>query len=265
MSTPSILPLTLNGVWFRAAKRGKAQPMPLIKDLSLELDAGPRTMVVGPNGAGKSLFLRLCHGLLKPSDGTITWSAPDAQRGQAMVFQRPVMLRRSAAANIEYALSLNKTPKADRPAIIDDVLARTGLSRHADAPARLLSGGEQQRLAIARAWALKPQVLFLDEPTASLDPSATHQIEDLVNAIHAQGTKIVMTTHDLGQARRLGDEVLFMHRGRLLERAPTETFFTAPQNDLAQAFVRGELLWWKRGEGSDAAHREPKHAPKHPR
>ena len=261
MTDPTILPLKLDGVWFKAAKRGKAQPMPLIKDFSLTLDAGPRTVIVGPNGAGKSLLLRLCHGLLKPSEGTVTWAHPEAAKRQAMVFQRPVMLRRSVAANIDYALSLGKTPKAERPRIIHDVLERTGLARHTEAPARVLSGGEQQRLAIARAWALKPQVLFLDEPTASLDPSATHQIEELVEAIHAQGTKIVMTTHDLGQARRLGDEILFLHRGRLLERAPAEQFFTAPQNDLAQAFVKGELLWWRRGEGSNA----PRHAPKHSR
>lgn len=280
VNKPSILPLALDGVWFKAAKRGKATPMPLIKDITLTLDAGPRTMIVGPNGAGKSLLLRLCHGLLKPSEGTVTWASPDAAERQdprrqaplrqaplqqAMVFQRPVMLRRSAMANIDYALSLGKVAKADRASVIEEVLERTGLTRHAHTPARLLSGGEQQRLAIARAWALKPQVLFLDEPTASLDPSASHQIEELVNTIHAQGTKIVMTTHDLGQAKRLGDEVLFLHRGRLLERAPTEQFFAAPQNDLAQAFVKGELLWWRRGEGSDASQNTPRHAPKHPR
>ena len=261
MTDRAILPLTLDGVWFKTAKRGKAAPMPLIKDLNLTLDAGPRTMIVGPNGAGKSLLLRLCHGLLRPSEGAVEWAAPDAAKRQAMVFQRPVMLRRSAAANIEYALSLGKVDKAQRAPIVQEVLERTGLTRHAHAPARLLSGGEQQRLAIARAWALKPQVLFLDEPTANLDPSATHQIEELVDAIHAQGTKIVMTTHDLGQAKRLGDEVLFLHRGRLLERAPAAQFFEAPGNDLAQAFVKGELLWWRRGEGSS----EARHPPKHPR
>ncbi|MBL4615524.1 MAG: ATP-binding cassette domain-containing protein, partial [Magnetovibrio sp.] len=159
-------------------------------------------------------------------------------------------------ANIDYALSLHHIDKSQRQDIIEDVLRKTGLSRGINAPARLLSFGEQQRLAIARAWALKPQILFLDEPTASLDPSATHQIEELILAMHDQGTKIVMTSHDLGQARRLGDEVLFLHRGRLLEQAPAEAFFERPQNDLAQAFVKGELLWWKRGEG-------PRHDPKH--
>jgi len=249
----SILPLNLEGVWFETRDN-----LPLIKDMNLTFHAGPRTVIVGPNGAGKSLLLRLCHGLLKPSEGRVVWSTPKAERRQAMVFQRPVMLRRSVSANIDYALALHHIPHSERPDIIDEVLNKTGLSRHAALPARVLSGGEQQRLALARAWALKPEVLFLDEPTASLDPSATHQIEELVAAIHAQGAKIIMTTHDLGQARRMGDEVLFLHRGRLLERAPTQQFLTAPQNDLAQAFVKGELLWWRRGEG-------PRNDPKHMR
>lgn len=253
IQSPTILPLKLNGVWFRGR-----DGIPLIKDFNLELSAGPRTMIIGPNGAGKSLLLRLCHGLLKPTEGQVQWSEPSvAKHAQAMVFQRPVMLRRTARANIDYALSLHHVPKAERTDIIEDVLNKTGLGRHADAPARVLSFGEQQRLAIARAWALKPQVLFLDEPTASLDPSASHQIEELIEAMHTQGTKIVMTTHDLGQAKRLGDEVLFLHRGRVLEQAPADQFFKHPKNDLAQAFVKGELLWWKRGEGP---RRDPKHS-----
>lgn len=255
---PTILPLKLDGVWFKTHANGKPDGMALIKDLNLEITAGPRTVIIGPNGAGKSLLLRLCHGLLTPSNGAVQWADAPARTRQAMVFQRPVMLRRSVGANIDYALALHKVPSSHRPDIISDVLKRTGLARLVNAPARVLSGGEQQRLAIARAWALKPEVLFLDEPTASLDPSATYQIEELVEAMHAQGTKIVMTTHDLGQAKRLGDEVLFMHRGRLLEQAPAAQFFDAPQNDLARAFVRGELLWWRHGDG-------PRHDPKHTR
>jgi len=253
----SILPFKLDNVWFKSHNG-----IPLIKDMNLSFDAGPRTVIIGPNGAGKSLFLRLCHGLIKPTEGRVVWGAPKASMRQAMVFQRPVMLRRSVTANIDYALALHKTPVAQRADIIADVLNKTGLSRLADADARLLSGGEQQRLALARAWALQPEVLFLDEPTASLDPSATYQIEELVTAIHAQGTKIIMTSHDLGQAQRMGDEVLFLHRGRLLEKAPAQQFFTAPKNDLAQAFVKGELLWWRHGEGPqfDQERRDPKHA-----
>jgi tungstate transport system ATP-binding protein len=239
----AVLPLELRDVSFTAGRKR------LIKDLSCTLTAGSRTIVIGPNGAGKSLFLRLCHGLLAPSKGTIVWHGPggaEAAHHQAMVFQRPVMLRRSVAANIEFALAVRKVDRRRRRERTAEVLERTGLSRFAGQPARLLSVGEQQRLALARAWALEPQVLFLDEPTASLDPSATYLVEEVIEAIRSAGTKIIMTTHDLGQAKRLADEILFLHRGRLLEMAPAERFFAAPQNDLAQAFVRGELLWWRR-------------------
>jgi tungstate transport system ATP-binding protein len=160
-----------------------------------------------------------------------------------MVFQRPVMLRRSAAANIDYALSLTGLDRATRARRVEEALERTGLAPLARRPARVLSGGEQQRLALARAWALGPDVVFLDEPTASLDPAATRAVEDIVNAFHNSGAKIVMTTHDLGQARRLADEVIFLHRGRMLERESAERFFSAPASAEARAFVRGELLW----------------------
>ncbi len=238
----SILPLELEDVSFEAG--GKR----LIKDFSCRFEAGPRTVIIGPNGAGKSLLLRLCHGLIRPTAGRVRWQGADAAAKQAMVFQRPVMLRRSAAANVDYGLKLRGVPKQQRAAIVDDMLGRTGLRRLADRPARVLSFGEQQKLALARVWALKPEVLFLDEPTASLDPAATHAVEELIDAVHREGTRIVMTTHDLGQARRIADEVLFIHRGRLLERAPAARFFEKPQNDLAQAFVRGELLWWRLGK-----------------
>lgn len=221
----------------------------LIKDVSCTFEQNLRSIIIGPNGAGKSLFLRLCHGLLKPVSGQVIWQGDcgnDIARKQAMVFQRPVMLRRSVRANVDYALSIRGETRARREAVTDDVLQRTGLSRFADYPAHALSFGEQQRLALARVWALKPQILFLDEPTASLDPPATHLVEQIIEAIHAAGTRIVMTTHDLGQARRIADEVLFMHRGRLLEHAPGEQFFDQPQNDHAQAFLRGDLLWWHR-------------------
>jgi tungstate transport system ATP-binding protein len=160
-----------------------------------------------------------------------------------MVFQRPVMLRRSARANMVHALSLAGIEGRERAARADEALDHFGLARLADRPARLLSGGEQQRLAIARAWSLRPQVLFLDEPTSALDPAATGAIEEMIAAIHAEGVKIVMTTHDLGQARRIADEVLFLHHGQLLEHTPAAQFFEQPQTEDARAFVRGELLW----------------------
>ena len=235
-----ILPLRLESVSYAAG--GKR----LIEAVSLDIEAGARTVLLGPNGAGKSLILRLCHGLIRPSSGSIRWLGPDGARArlhQAMVFQRPVMLRRSAKANMDYALSARGIAAAERRRRIAEVLAETGLSELADRPARVLSIGEQQRLALARAWALHPQVLFLDEPTASLDPAATRAVEEIVLRIHASGTKIVMTTHDLGQARRIADEVLFLHRGRLIERAPAAEFFRAPHTPEAAAFIAGELLW----------------------
>lgn len=236
----SILPLRLERVGY--AVGGKT----LIEEVGLDIAAGPRSVLLGPNGAGKSLILRLCHGLIRPTSGHIAWLGPDGSRPrlyQAMVFQRPVMLRRSAAANIDYALSLRRLAPAERRHRTAEALAATGLAHLANTSARVLSIGEQQRLALARAWALRPQVLFLDEPTASLDPAATRAVEEIVLRIHASGTKIVMTTHDLGQARRLADEVVFLHRGRLIERAPAAEFFGAPRTTEAQAFVEGELLW----------------------
>jgi tungstate transport system ATP-binding protein len=235
-----ILPLTLRDVRFDAGGRS------IIDGISAEIAAGPATIILGANGAGKSVLMRLMHGLLQPSSGEIVWGTRDAERvrrGQAMVFQRPVMLRRSALANIFYALELARVPAAERQGIAMAALREVGIADLAHRPARVLSGGEQQRLALARAWALHPEVLFLDEPTANLDPGATREIENVIKAFDASGTKIVMSTHNLGQARRLGDEVLFIHQGRLVERAPVEEFFRNPASAEAAAFVKGELPW----------------------
>jgi tungstate transport system ATP-binding protein len=190
--------------------------------------------------------MRICHGLLSPSSGRVAWSgaaSPGGAPRQAMVFQRPVMLRRSALDNVAYALALAGVAAPERGRRAWSALERVGLAALAARPARVLSGGEQQRLALARAWALVPEVLFLDEPTASLDPTSTREVEAIIAAIHAAGTKIIMTTHSLGQARRLGDEILFLDQGRLLERAPVERFFSRPQTAQADAFIKGELPW----------------------
>ena len=240
VATGGILPLELSGLCYRAD--GKT----LIDDFSLTLDAGPRTVILGPNGAGKSLLLRLCHGLIKPSAGTVNWRGPDAAhapRRQAMVFQRPVMLRRSVAANVAYALSLRGLPRARRKDWVAEALDMAGLGDKAQQPAGVLSWGEQQRVALARAWVLHPEVLFLDEPTSSLDPAATRAVERIIGVFDAAGTKIVMTTHDIGQAKRMGDEVLFLHHGQLVERSLAKPFFKRPQSEEADAFLKGELLW----------------------
>jgi tungstate transport system ATP-binding protein len=216
----------------------------IIDALSVVFDAGPRSIIIGPNGAGKSTLLRLCHGLIRPTSGAVRWSeAPGSAIRQTMVFQRPVMLRRSALANVTYALTVAGVPRLEREARARAAMDRAGLLGHADRPARKLSGGEQQRLALARAWALLPEVLFLDEPTANLDPGATREVEAVIQAIHVGGTKIIMTTHNLGQAKRLADEIVFLNQGRVVERASTAEFFHNPRTKEAHAFLRGELPW----------------------
>ena len=215
----------------------------LIDGLSFELRRNQRTVLLGPNGAGKSLALRLCHGLLRPTSGCVEWQSPGDSPPHAMVFQRPVLLRRSAFADLVHVAALAGLGFRQRRIRAAEALERFGLTSFAHRPARTLSGGEQQRLAIARAWALRPEVLFLDEPTAALDPAGTRAVEAMIEACHADGMSILMTTHDLGQARRLGDEILFLHHGKLLERAPAGQFFRAPQATEAQAFLRGDLLW----------------------
>ena len=233
-----MLPLKLETLGFAAGGRE------IIKSITCEINSGMRTVILGPNGAGKSVLMRLCHGLLQPTAGRVTWMQEGAirrVRRQAMVFQRPVMLRRSAMGNVIYALKLAGIAAEESRLRAEDVLEAVGLANVATRPARVLSGGEQQRLALARAWALGPEVLFLDEPTANLDPNATRDVESIISAIHASGTKIIMTTHSLGQARRLGDEILFLSDGQLVERASVEIFFRQPQSAEAMAFLRGEL------------------------
>jgi tungstate transport system ATP-binding protein len=234
----TVLPLLAEDLRFAAG--GVA----ILQGVTLAIGAGPPTVIVGPNGAGKSVLLRLLHGLLRPTGGRLLWSLPEAEarRRQAMVFQRPVMLRRSVLANALYPLKLAGLPRAEREARARAALDSVGLAALADRPARRLSGGEQQRLALARAAALAPEVLFLDEPTASLDPAATRAVEAIVAAIAAGGTKVVMTTHDLGQARRLAGELVVLHRGRLLETGPASEVLAAPRDARAAAFLRGELI-----------------------
>lgn len=235
----SILPLELDAISY--AVGGEL----LVKAVSTRFEAGTRSVILGPNGAGKSLTLRMAHGLIQPTSGVVRWCGPakqDAGARQAMVFERPVLLRRSGLANVEYALGLRGVPRAARRQRALQALEWTGLAALASRPARVLSAGEQQRLSIARAWAVRPELLFLDEPTAALDPGATRSIEALILQIAEQGSKIVMTTHDLAQARRLADEVLFMNQGELIEQSPAQRFFETPASELSSAFLRGELI-----------------------
>ena len=229
--------ITLESLRYAAGERT------LIHDVSLRLEAGRRTVVLGPNGAGKSVLMRLMHGLIEPTAGRIVWNGGGARPPQAMVFQRPVMLRRSVLDNVSYALYLAGVPAAERRARAEAVLERVGLSPLAHRPARVLSGGEQQRVALARAWALRPRVLFLDEPTASLDPGASAEVERLIRVIADDGCSIVMVTHHLGQARRLADDIVFVDAGRITEHTLVADFFAAPRSEQAGHYLRGELSW----------------------
>ena len=234
----TILPLEAIELTYEASRKR------LIDRVSFTLKAGTRTVILGPNGAGKSLLLRLCHGLLRPTGGDLGWrgGASDPRSRQAMVFQQPVMLRRTTAANLAYVLANRGVSRRVRTSRLAEGLARTGLSHCARTPARLLSIGEQQRLALARAWISDPEVIFLDEPTANLDPIATRAFEEIVLAIHQAGTAVLLTTHDLGQARRLAKDVMFLYRGKLLEHGPAEAFFDKPATPEARAFITGELI-----------------------
>jgi len=221
-----------------------ARAVTILDHVTLMFGAGRPTVLIGPNGSGKTTLLRAAMGLIPPSRGLITWGgrehSPPTRR--AILFQRPVMLRRSAAGNVRYALATAQGPRSQRAGRTAALLAEVGLQGLERRPARRLSGGEQQRLALARALALDPDVLFLDEPTASLDPAATKGIEDIVRAVTARGVKVVMSTHDLGQAKRIAGDIAFLHRGRLIETGPAGTFFAAPRSAEARTFIAGELL-----------------------
>jgi tungstate transport system ATP-binding protein len=217
----------------------------LVRDVDLNIAPGRRTIVMGANGAGKSLLLRLLHGLIAPTAGHVLWKGrpldAGARRAQAMVFQRPVMLRRSVRANLVFALRVHGLRGSERRERERAALAMARLEDLAGRPARVLSGGEQQRLAVARALACEPELLFLDEPTASLDPASTHAIESLIQEAHAAGVAIVMVTHDRAQALRLGDDVLFMSGGRIVEAGPAASVLSVPRSEAARAWLEGRL------------------------
>jgi len=216
----------------------------LIHGIDLKIPAETLSVLMGPNGAGKSLLLRLLHGLITPTSGQILWGGraldEEVRRQQAMVFQRPVLLRRSVEANIRFVLKLSGRAE---PARIEEILNEVGLADRKGQPARLLSGGEQQRLALARALATEPKVLFLDEPTASLDPASTAAIEAIVQRAHRRGTKIVFITHDIGQARRLADDVVFLNAGRVIEHSSARSFFDTPVSQEARDYLDGHLVF----------------------
>ncbi|WP_156822067.1 phosphate ABC transporter ATP-binding protein [Azoarcus sp. KH32C] len=235
-----MFPLRLRDLKFQP--NGRA----VLDGVDLELGGEGITLILGPNGAGKSVLLRTLCGLVEPTAGTIEWGDGDGRRpalAVAMVFQRPMMLRASVRENVAVALKPFGVPRTERHERAAKVLERVGLAARAADSARQLSGGEQQRLALARAWVTAPRLLLLDEPTASLDPSATTEVERIVREIRTDGTRILMTTHNLGQATRLGDDVVFMSAGKVREHASVQRFFARPSSDEARLFIQGELPW----------------------
>ena len=240
LTSDRLLPLELKGLSLTAGGRR------LIDGVDLSVEHPGISVIMGPNGAGKSLLLRLMHGLIAPTKGDILWAGipmnGQIRRRQAMVFQKPVLLRRTAAANITHALGLRGVVRSERRSRAYQALQLAGLERHAFTPARVLSGGEQQRLCLARALSLDPEVLFLDEPTASLDPASTLAIERLLIDAQHRGIKVIVVTHDVGQARRLAQDVIFLHHGRLIEHQSAPRFFKEPESDVARAFIAGGLV-----------------------
>ena len=234
----SDLPIHLQDVSVLAGAVG------ILDRVDLEIAAGAPTVLIGPNGSGKTTLLRLAMGLIAPTRGRVTRGgieeSPPTHR--ALMFQRPAMLRRTAIGNLRYALGAAGVRRRERDARAAELLSLVGLSALGERPARRLSGGEQQRLALARALAREPSVLFLDEPTASLDPAATKAVEDVVRTVTQRGIKVVMATHDLGQAKRVAGEIVLLHRGRVIECAVAEAFFANPTTQEARRFVAGELL-----------------------
>lgn len=237
-SESSDLPIRFDDVHVRVG------PTTLLQGVSLSLHAGPPTVLIGPNGSGKTTLLRAAMGLVRPAQGRIQWgstSGSSPARG-ALVFQRPVMLRRSVIQNLRFALSAAGVPPARRESRAIELLALVGLQDLSERPAPRLSGGERQRLALARALARDPAVLFLDEPTASLDPAATMAIEELVKAVSQRGVKVVLATHDLGEAARLAGDVVLLHRGAVIETGPAQQVLLQPRTEAARRFLAGQLL-----------------------
>jgi tungstate transport system ATP-binding protein len=235
-----LLPLVARQLRFDIDGRG------IIRNISFWIGSSGRTVILGPNGAGKTVLLRLCHGLLRPTAGELRWgdlSVEAARAQQAMVPQRPVLLRRTVTGNLLHVLRVKGVSHQERQALIDAALDQAGLASLASRPARTLSGGQQQRLAIARACLLRPAVLLLDEPTANLDPAGVRDVEQLIRTVGDAGTKILMTTHDIAQAKRLAGDVMFINNCRLLEHATAAEFFSSPKDPAAARFLDGELLY----------------------
>ncbi len=234
----SILPLSLHQVEVR--KRGKR----LLGPVSVAFPSDGFTMVMGPNGAGKSTLLKTIHGLERTAAGQIEWNAPQqvVRARQAFVFQSPVIMRRTTRENVAYPMIVRGMQKRAASELAQSWLERVGLADAAERRARVLSGGERQKMALARALITDPELLFLDEPCANLDGSATREIEHLLQTAHTSGIRVIMATHDIGQARRLATDVVFLHKGQVQEHTPAPEFFENPQSGPAKAYLNGDIV-----------------------
>jgi tungstate transport system ATP-binding protein len=233
-----MFPLRLENIAFAPAGRA------VLAAVNLQLSGEGITVLLGPNGAGKSVLMRVIAGLETPHGGRLDWGGRQGPGERvAMVFQQPMLIRASVATNVGLSLVPLGLPGVEKRRRVAAVLARVGLAHRAQDAARLLSGGEKQRLALARAWAAQPRLLLLDEPTANLDPTATEAVERIVREIRTDGTKVFMTTHNLAQATRLADDIVFIDGGHIDEHAPAAHFFARPQSAAARLFIQGELPW----------------------
>ena len=216
----------------------------ILGPIGLNLSKGDIAVILGPNGSGKTTLLKSLHGIIKIKHGAISWSCPksESMAKQMFVFQSPVMLRRSVFENLTYPLTLCKTPKAEINRLADEWLSKISLKEVIHVAATRLSGGEKQKLALARALITKPEMLFLDEPTASLDGKTTLEIEKLLQNSAENGTTIMMSTHDIGQAKRLAKNILFLNKGKLESTQPAQTFFREPMSNNASKFIAGDIV-----------------------
>jgi tungstate transport system ATP-binding protein len=246
MTEPGVVTTSPTGMALAVRRLGyQAGSVRILDDIDLDLGAAGCTAIIGFNGAGKSVLLRLLHGLLPPTQGTICWDGipvAQARKQLALVLQRPVLLRRSVAANVGYAMAVRGVARDERQRRLGALLADARIAHLADRPARVLSGGERRRVAIAQALATAPRVLLLDEPTTGLDPAAMNDIEVLIDRVRTAGTRIILVTQDRGQARRLADDMVFLHHGRILEHTPAKEFFAEPRSAEARAFIAGNLV-----------------------
>ena len=236
-SSYSLLPIELRNI------RYNPNSNLIIPNLNLRIESKGITVIMGPNGSGKSVLVRLLHGLLTPTNGSIMYGERNLNKlirqKQAMVFQNPVLLRRNVLANMTFVDSIRENTGL---ANCKEILALLGLEQFQSHPAHLLSAGEKQRLALARAIVLKPSILFLDEPTANLDPSSIHLIEKILKTARDAGVKIIFITHDINQAKRIADDIIFIQKGKVLEYTETNFFFNEPKASETAAYLDGKII-----------------------